>query len=157
MQAFITDFNAKKYEMCDNYRSASSIVALANAFVLNLPNRMKSTSIRSINNESGTVQIIRHTTKYMEVAVIEHLMHTYHGESACVLTTTNEKAMQVQTLLSQKHIKSKLIQNNENIKVKDLAEVRHFLKYIQEKNDTPVIDDVIWNDAKEKVLSMSIP
>ena len=154
MQAFITDFNAKKYEMCDNYRSASSIVALANAFVLNLPNRMKSTSIRSINNEPGTVQIIRHTTKYMEVALIEHLMHTYHGESACVLTTTNEKAMQVQTLLSQKHIKSKLIQNNENIKVKDLAEVRHFLKYIQEKNDTPVIDDVIWNDAKEKVLTM---
>ena len=27
-------------------------------------------------------------------------------------------------------------------------------KYIQEKNDTPVIDDVIWNDAKEKVFSM---
>ena len=154
MQAFITDFNAKKYEMCDNYRSTSNIVALANAFALNLPNRMKTAPIMAINNEPGTVQIIKHTTQNMEVAVVEHLVQTYHGESACVLTTTNEKAMQIQTLLSQKHIKSKLIQNNDNIKLKDLAEIRHFLKYIHGSNNTPVIDDKVWNDAKEKVLTM---
>ena len=151
LQAFITDFNAIKYEMCDNYRSAPNVVALANAFASSLSHRMKTTPIKAVKDSAGTVQIIKHCKTYMEMAVVEHLAQTYHNGSACVLTTTNEKAMQIQTLLAQQNIKSKLIQTDNSFKLKDLAEVRHFLKIVDEDTTTPIIPAEKWNEAKQKV------
>lgn len=58
MQAFIEEYGAARYEMPENYRSRTNIVALANAFVTSIHARMKQEPIQAVQAENGQVQII---------------------------------------------------------------------------------------------------
>jgi len=91
MRALIEDFGAVQYEMTENYRSGGNIVALANAFVHSIGERMKTEDIRAVRQDSGTVQIVRHTSRHLEQPVVEHVLQTCGGGRACVLTNTNEE------------------------------------------------------------------
>ena len=47
-----------------------------------------------------------------------------------------------------------MIQSNDGFSLYNLAEVRFFLKYIDERLNTPVIDDRLWNQAKERLSTV---
>ena len=115
---------------------------------------MKSSPIQGFQDESGTVEITRHTSDCMEEAVANHLAKTYQSGKACVLTNTNYEALQVQGILNQKGIRAKLIQSNDGFRLYNLAEVRFFLKCIDTKLKSPVIDDVLWSAAKKNLLKL---
>ena len=153
MRSFLDDYGAVKYEMEENFRSKGRIVALSNAFVSSLNDRMKSSPITAVQDEPGTVEITHHASENMEEALVDHLSKTYHGGRTCVLTCTNYEALQIQGILTQKGIRSKLIQSNDGFNLYDLDEVRFSLSCIDRQLNSPVIDDTLWTDAKKSLTN----
>lgn len=149
LRSFISKYGAVQYEMVDNYRSKANIVALSNAFVSTISNRMKFAPGRAVQQENGIVQLIHHNCFYLEEAVVNQLVATYKNGTACVLTNTNDEAMRVLSLLTMKGIHATLIQSNDGFCFYNLAEVRFLLKVIDKKFTSHVISDDLWNYAKE--------
>lgn len=154
LRALIEDYGAVKYEMDENYRSKVRIVNLSNAFIASLSNRMKLSPIHAVQNEPGTVEITHHTSERMEEAVANHVAKTYQGGKACVLTSTNYEALQMQGILTQKGIRAKLVQSNDGFRLYNLAEVRFFLKFIDTKLKSPVINDTLWSAARKRLTEV---
>ncbi len=154
MRSFIDDLKAKKYEMTDNFRSCRSIVSLANDFVKAVSVRLKSSPIVSRLDEEGNLSVTQHVQGNMFLPFVDHVASSYQGENACVLTNTNEEALRLVLLLSQKGLNVKLIQSLEGFQFYDLAEIRYFLKQVSTHPDVPVISESEWNAAKERTLEV---
>lgn len=148
MRSFIDEFDARKYELTENYRSRSNIVTLAGEFAKTIRNRMKTTSISAVNPENGIVEITRHKSTNLEEPVVNKVIETYHGGKACVLTVTNEEALRVCTLLNKRGVRARLIQSLDGFRLSNLAEIRFFLKMIDKKLRSAVISNEIWENAK---------
>ena len=151
LQTLIREYGATKYEMNENYRSKTNIVALANVFVRSIRNRMKVNPAQAIQENNGTVQIIHHVSDHLEEPIVNQIMQTYKGGKACVLTQTNEEALRVLGLLLKKGMRAKLIQSMDGFRLYNLAEIRFFLKQIDKQLQTPIISDEIWNKAKAQL------
>ncbi len=152
MRTLVREFGAMQYEMTENYRSRENVVALANAFVRSIGGRMKTADIRAVRQETGTVQIVRHTDGKLEQAVVEHIARTYHGGSACILTNTNEEALLVTGLLTRRGLRARLIQSMDGFRLYDLAELRFFLKALDKRQSAaPTISPAAWDEAKQKL------
>ncbi len=147
-QSLITDYHAIKYEMNENYRSTGEIVALSNALIASASNRMKTVPCEAVSPEAGTAEIIRHTSRYIEEAVARHLVSNQEKGRIAVLTQTNEEAMIVNGLLHKFGIRSRLLQSNTGFRFSNLAEVRYFLKKIdEERKEEAVISDDAYTNA----------
>lgn len=149
MRSLVLDHGATVYEMTENYRSLGNIVALANAFAQTLSQRMKSVPCQAVQEENGLVQLVHHTGRHLETPIINHILATYQGGTACVLTSKNEEALRVLCLLTQQGLRARLIQANDGFRFYNLAEIRFFLRSIDKRLATPVISDTIWTQAKE--------
>lgn len=142
---------AKKYELVENYRSSKMVVGFANQFVKLLPDRIKSEEIRAVKEQVGQVMIIN-VKSSLEMSAIKVLQKTWEKEgdkTAAVLTTTNEQAYLIATLLNQQGMHARLIQSTEGFSLVNLAEVRYFMDLL--KKDNPVISDETWNQAWESL------
>lgn len=159
LRSFISEHGAAQYEMTENYRSKANIVALANAFVSGLSNRMKSAPGHAVQADDGIVELIRHAGSNLVEPVVNQVLATYKSGTACVLTNTNDEAMQVLSLLTMRGIPAKLLQSNDGFRLYNLAEIRYFLRTIDKNLTTdnkliaPVISETIWNHARELVVS----
>lgn len=153
LKRLIHYYGATKYEMTDNYRSKPNIVSLANAFVENISDRMKTLPIKAVNQQNGVVKIIHHVCENMEEAVVKNLTSTNNIGKTCVLTHTNEEALRVLGLLYKHGKRAKLIQSFDEFKLYNLVEIRVFLKEIDRNLQSPVISDEIWQKAKKKLLT----
>lgn len=151
MKSFVSEYEATPHMMVENYRSKRNIVALANAFVETIPNRMKTAPCQAVQDEDGVVQLIHHTGRHMETPVVNHIMETYRGGTACVLTNKNEEALRVLCLLTQHGLRAKLIGSSDGFRLYNLVEVRFFLRSIDKRLASPVISDAIWSQAKEQL------
>ena len=153
MQAFINEMNATKYEMTENYRSAIQIVSFANSFAKCIRNRMKTSPCTAITKATGTVQITQYESEHLEIPLVKNIMENYCNERACVLTLKNEEAARIVGLLTKQGIPAKLIQSTEGFRFSNLAEVRYFLKLINQGLESPVISEERWAQAKQKTLA----
>lgn len=153
LRLLVSRYGAAQYEMTENYRSRANIVALANAFVSGISNRMKSAPGQAMQTEGGTVELIRHTSSNLEDPVVDHVLAAHQSGTACVLTNTNDEALRVLSLLSMKGVRAKLIQANDGFRLYNLAEIRLFLNTIDKNLTSHIISDAIWNHAKELVAS----
>lgn len=151
MRSMVEELGAKQYEMTANYRSCENIVALSNAFAQTIKNRMKTAEIQAVQTQKGVVRIVRHTSANLELPVAEHVIETYHGGTACVLTNTNEEALCVLGLLTRKGLRAKLIQSADGFQLYNLVEIRFFLKQIDCNLQTPIISDETWENAKQQL------
>ncbi len=145
---------SKLIEMTENYRSNRQIVEVANNFTRLLHNRLKSSPILSKTTDDGTVNVTKHTSAIMYEPLANHICQniaTGKG-STCILTRTNEEAVILVALLCKKGIKSKLIQSMDGIKFWNIAEMRYFLKYIDDRIKTPLIPDELWKEAKSNTF-----
>ena len=152
MKSLITDFNARQYEMVDNYRSTQSIVNLSNAFAATIRNRMKNTPIRAVSNQLGTVTITKHKSDSLEVPLVAQIKTEGVSGTRCVLTSTNEEAFRVAGLLMREGLRAKLIQSNDGFDLNNLVEIRCFLNALAENEASPVVDDSLWDKARGRVL-----
>ena len=153
LKTLIEEYGATKYEMTDNYRSKTNVVALANAFAKSITDRMKVDLIEAVTEEAGTVQITHHTCANMEEAIVKKLIDNCKGEKVCVLTNTNDEALCVLGLLLKHEKKAKLIQSLDGFRLGDLLEIRAFLKAIDRNLHSPVISDEIWSSAKKELFT----
>ena len=141
LRALITGHSAVKYEMVENYRSGAAIIALANRFVTRIKNRMKSNPAHGVRSGQGIVRLVRHTGAHMEEAIVREIVDSPTSGSLCVLTATNDAALRLTGLLLKRGVNAKLVQSNEGFRLYDLAEVRYFLKQIDQGLKSEEIDD----------------
>ena len=159
LKALVTDHNATLYEMTTNYRSASAIVALANSFATLIPNRMKSTPCIPSRDSQGSVHLHHYPTSCILPALVEQIARDGIHGTTCLLTTTNDDALQAVSLLQQQGIHARLIQTLGGFRFIHLAEVRYFLKQLNpngtnqaDASANSVIPRALWNQAKQRTL-----
>ena len=155
--------NSRFIEMTENYRSKQHIVDAANAFALSIGNRMKRTPIVAISKEEGCVKVVKHPAfcqeekVYMYQPIVEDIiLQKRTQETTCVLTQTNEEAIILLALLHKHGIHGKLVQSMGDLRFWNLAEIRYFLKYIDQgikTTQSPLINDEVWEAAKDKTFA----
>ena len=159
-------------EMTENYRSLRHIVDAANDFARNIRQRIKSTPIISMSQEDGEVRIVKHPYEiqekkvYMYQPILEDVTRLLRSnaskeadassrkknETISILTQTNEEAVIMLALLHSHGIKAKLVQSMDGLRFWNLAEVRYFLKKIDQglkETKSPIIPDDIWETTKQ--------
>lgn len=147
LKSLIDDYGATKYEMTENYRSKSAIVSLGNAFVSTIKHRMKSNLIEAVQDEKGTVIITHHYSRYMTEPIVNQILKTRGSSKCCVLTNTNDEALQIMGLLLKKGVRAKLIQSLDGFRLGNLLEIRFFLMKIDKVLKSPTISDELWTEA----------
>lgn len=148
--ALISEHGAVRYEMNENFRSRANIVALANAFVKQIGNRMKTGDITAVNKENGIVRITRCRPGNPVAALVNGFMKNYHGEKAGILTRTNEEALLAKTMLLRRGVRARLIQSLDIFSLYNLAELRYFVKELKKGVSAGVISDKVWKEAKNR-------
>ena len=162
-------------EMTENYRSLRRIVDAANDFARNIRQRIKSTPIISMSQEDGEVRIVKHPYEiqekkvYMYQPILEDVTRLLgsnaskeadastrkKNETISILTQTNEEAVIMLALLHSHGIKAKLVQSMDGLRFWNLAEVRYFLKKIDQglkETKSPIIPDDIWETTKQQTF-----
>ena len=165
--------HSRFFEMTENYRSFRHIVEAANDFARNIRQRIKSAPIISMSQEDGEVRIVKHPYEiqekrvYMYQPILEDVIRLQtsnnqkatdgssdkKNETISILTQTNEEAVIMLALLHSHGIKAKLVQSMDGLRFWNLAEVRYFLKKIDQslkETKSPIIPDDIWKTAKHQ-------
>ena len=145
---------ARFIEMTENYRSSRRVVDFANTFVTQIAGRLKADPIIAMSAKDGSVFIRHHVSGIMYQPLVEELLTNRRMGTTCLLTQTNEEALTLVALLRKYGLKSKLIQNMEGFRFWNMAEVRMFLKQIDQNTGTPIITDEVWERAKQKTYAM---
>ena len=154
LRQLVDTYGATKYEMPENYRSQKAIVALSNAFVSTMHNRMKSEPGVAVPIGNGKVVITFHKGNNFIEPLVNEIIKTHGSEKACVLTKTNDEAMQILCLLQKHGIHAKLIQSlGKQFRLNDLAEIRYFLSVIDQDKNVTIIPENIWTDAKTRLAT----
>lgn len=151
LRSFITERDAVKYELLENYRSCPCIVELANLFAETITERMKINPIVPVRTDKGNVKLIKHTAQNLEEAVANDIILSAYSGTVCVLTSKNDEALRVMGVLLQKNVRAKLIQSLDSFDLYNLAELRFFTKTIESERVSPVISDELWNKAKDSL------
>ena len=162
-------------EMTENYRSLRHIVDTVNDFARNIRQRIKSTPIISMSQEDGEVRIVKHPYEiqekkvYMYQPILEDVTRLLgsnaskeadassrkKNETISIITQTNEEAVIMLALLHSHNIKAKLVQSMDGLRFWNLAEVRYFLKKIDQglkETKSPIIPDDIWETTKQQTF-----
>ncbi len=151
MQEFLKRNNAKFYELVENYRSKSNIVTFTNSYVIKIKNRLKLTPIMPVQADNGQIKIIQYQSRNIVIPLVNTMLRDGILSSTCVLTATNEEALQLIAQLQMNGIKAKLLQSNESYLLYNLVEVRYFINELDLKPDTYLILDEVWDKAKQKL------
>ena len=147
MQSLIDDYGAVKYELVDNYRSKRNLVALSNRFAHGISHRLKDKPIQAVQSVDGQIDYIRYHGVNPMGCLLQHLQQQLGAGSSCVLTQTNEEAIQIAGLLKQQGIAAKLIQSNEGFNLHQLLEVRIFLHFLNLNPQVSIISPDAWYRA----------
>lgn len=152
LEEFIRLNSAAKHELVENYRSKCNLVDFSNQFVKSINHRLKQTPIIANQNSNGKVRIVHHQTGNLISSIVNDIILTDLSGTTCVLTKTNEEALQITGLLLKNNVQAKLIQSNEGFSLYNLNEVRFFLNQLDLAEDVFVINDDNWLKAKKELL-----
>lgn len=153
LEQFIKVNNAVKHELIENYRSKSNLVNFTNQFVTRISHRLKETPIVANQRENGGIKLIHYQSNNLTTPLVQSILETELAGTTCVLTKTNEEAMQVTGLLLKNGMQARLIQSNDGFSLASLSEVRFFLNNLNLKDDIYIISDEIWDNAKRELTN----
>jgi ATP-dependent DNA helicase RecQ len=148
MQTLITTNGAKKYELVENYRSKANIVSVANQWAAGLQHRLKTLPIVAHDSNNGRIQFVSYGRTNLITPFLEHFIAMDLVGTTCVLTRTNDEAMQVKGMLVKHGYVAQLIQSNEGFALSNLQELRFFTELICAHGDSPVVEDEAWESGK---------
>ncbi len=152
LEQFIEVNKAVRHELLENYRSKSNLVDFTNQFVKKIRKRLKNTPIIAHQADNGIIKLVRHESGNLITPVVHDILATGLSGTTCVLTKTNEEALQVTGLLLKNGMRARLIQTNDDFNLNDLAEVRFFLYRLNSADDAFIITDDVWANAKRALL-----
>jgi len=150
LEQFIEVNKAVKHELIDNYRSKSNLVEFTNQFVQQIRHRLKNIPIIANQTDNGKIKLVRYQSGNLITPLVNDLLATEITGTTCVLTSTNEEALQITGLLLKNDIKAKLIQSNDGFSLFNLVEIRFLLDQLNLADDVFVISDDVWDAAKRK-------
>ncbi len=153
LEQFIKENGAKKYELVENYRSKSNLVHFTNQFVQRVSHRLKHTPNIARQSDHGKIKIIRYQSKNLINPTVQDILATPLSGTTCVLTKTNEEALQITGLLLKNRMKAKLIQSNDGFSLYNLDEVRFFIDQLKLTEDVFTLNNEIWLQAKRSVVN----
>jgi ATP-dependent DNA helicase RecQ len=148
LEQFITEHNAVKYELVENYRSKKNLVEFTNQFVQQIKNRLKETPVIAKQSDNGKIKIVRYQSNHLITPLVKDICSTDLTGTTCVLTVTNDQALQITGLLLKNKIPAKLIQSNDGFNLYNLNEIRFFLDQLKLSDNVKTIDTDIWENAK---------
>lgn len=151
MKMLVTERNAQKYEMTENFRSSTTIVSLANKWVSTLQNRLKETSGIAKKPDPGKVEITEYSSQQLVRALSIKIKSRKTEGTTCVLTHTNADAFLITGLLLKTGVKAKLIQSNDHFNLSNLYELRQFTDIISRQQDSPIVSNEEWEKAKTEL------
>lgn len=144
----IKDNNATMYELVENYRSKSNLVDYANQFVTSINNRIKRTPIMAAQPDNGKIKLVSYKSNNLIVPLVRDIVSAELAGSTCILTETNDEALQITGLLMKNGLPAKLIRANEGFNLYNLLEIRWFLNKIDMDQSAYTISDDVWAEAK---------
>lgn len=148
MEKLISEYGAIQHELVENYRSKSNLVALSNSFIQGVKHRLKSTPVMSMDTTNGEIRLMVYNTINPIQYLARDVLNYNHSGTVCVLTRTNEEALQVVAYLRQHNMPVKLIQSNEGFSLYQWVELRYFITALNLQSDTYLIDEEAWVQAK---------
>lgn len=154
LQQLIEVNGAEKYELVENYRSKSNLVDFSNQFAAGITNRLKNTPIVSTQNNAGEINVVKYQYGNLLMPLLTDIIDTPLAGTACVLTKTNDEALKITGLLLKNGIPAKLIQTNDGFNLYNLAEVRYFFDRANSGEQSHVITDEAWENAKRTSAAM---
>lgn len=152
MSKLITEHKAVVYELIENYRSKRNIVDFGNQFIKRLPDRLKKLPNIAIKKDEGNIRLVRYSSNNLISPIVKDILAGDISGSTCVLTKTNEEALQITGLLINGGLQAKLIQSNEGFNLYNIIEIRYFLDCLNLKDDSYSIGVEDWNIAKRKLI-----
>lgn len=153
LEQFIQINNASKHELVVNYRSKSNLVDFTNQFVKDIRHRLKNIPIVANQTENGKIRLIRYHSENLITPLVQDVLTARLSGTTCILTKKNEEALQITGLLLKNGLQAKLIQTNDSFSLFNLAEVRYFLRLLNQDEDVFIINDEDWEKAKQKLAS----
>ncbi len=153
LEEFIEANQATKYELVENYRSKSNLVDFTNQFVKRIQHRLKDTPIIPIQTDLGNIKLVRYQSAHLSTPLVNDILMTDLSGTTCVLTKTNEEALQITGLLLKNGLQAKLIQTNEGFSLYNLTEVRFFLIRLNLADDVFLINEDVWKSAKRELVN----
>jgi len=151
LEQFIEVSKAAKYELVENYRSKSNLVEFTNQFAENISQRLKYIPIIAKQIDNGKIKLIRYQSNNLIKPLVHDISNTGLTGTTCVLTKTNDEALQITGLLLKQGMQAKLIQTNDGYSLYNLLEVRFFLSKLNLADDVFIISDDIWASAKREL------
>lgn len=149
----IEDKKATKHELLINYRSRWNVVEFSNLFAGNIKHRLKDNPIQANTTENGNINLICHSDNNLIVPLVDYFLETELTGTTCILTKTNDEALQITALLLKNRQNARLIQSNEGFNLYNLHEIRYFLDQLDLSDSSRLIGDEEWKEAKRKLLS----
>lgn len=153
LEQFIQVNKAAKYELVENYRSKSNLVDFTNQFVNRIQHRLKDTPVIPKQTDNGKIKLVRYHSGNLITPLVDDVRMAGLTGTTCVLTKTNEEALQVTGLLLKNRMQAKLIQTNDGFNLYNLLEVRFFLSQLNLADDVFIISDDIWENAKRELIN----
>jgi ATP-dependent DNA helicase RecQ len=151
LEQFMTERKAAKHELIENYRSKNNLVEFTNAFVKTISHRLKETPIAAKQSDNGTIKLVHYQNGNLISPLVQSILSTELAGTTCVLTKTNDEALQITGLLLKNGVQAKLIQSNEGFSLQNLLEIRFLLTEIERGEDVKVISDEVWAAAKSEL------
>jgi ATP-dependent DNA helicase RecQ len=153
LEQFIELNKAVKHELVENYRSKGNLVKFTNQFVKRIRHRLKDTPIIARQTDNGTIKMVRYQSGNVITPLEHDILTTGLTGTTCVVTKTNEEALQITGLLMKHNIQAKLIQTNDGFSSYNLSEVRFFLSRLNLADDVFIISaDVCANANRELII-----
>ena len=153
LENFIINNNATKHELLENYRSKSNLVEYTNEFSKHIKHRLKSTDIFARQRDNGELKVVRYYTNNLIIPMVNDILSTGLSGTSCVLTKTNEEALQVAGLLLKNKVQAKLIQSNDGFSLYHIQEIRYLINLLNLNDDLFVISDDVWAAAKKEIAT----
>lgn len=151
LEEFIQVNRAIKHELIENFRSKNNLVDFTNQFVKLIRHRLKSTPIIARQTDDGNIKVTHYQSENLITPLVNDVLGTGLKGTTCVLTKTNDEALQITGLLLKNGIRAKLIQSNDGFSLNDLVEIRFFLSHLDLGDDVYIITDEKWESAKRNL------
>ncbi len=152
LEQFMIERKAAKHELIENYRSKKNLVEFTNGFLKRIHHRLKATTIIAKQPDNGTIKLVHYQNGNLISPLVLDILSTELSGTTCILTKTNDEALQITGLLLKNGIQAKLIQSNSNFSLYNLVEIRFFLNEINSSDDVRVISDEVWDNAKNQLI-----
>ena len=127
------------------------MVEFTNGFVKKISHRLKETPIAAKQTDNGNIKLVRYQSGNLISPLVQDILSTGLAGTTCVLTKTNDEALQITGLLLKNGMQAKLIQSNDGFSLQNLLEVRFLLNEINIGDDVKIISDEVWANAKSEM------